>query len=106
MKYIMFETADGAKLPILFPDSLTHAFMAVAIQAVIRKEKMIASGIRSAGFVSLGLEVETHGGSESLGGVKSREVDAAYIALGESISHSPPELAEMMLQQAKVHYNG
>ncbi len=71
MKYIMLETAAGQKLPILFPDVLTHSMVAGAMQLVVdtldpRKDlrpkqlaDMLARGAAppvSAGLVAVGMK--------------------------------------------------
>lgn len=117
MKYIMLETKDGAKLPIIFPDVLTHVFVAGAMQLVIdtmdpkkdlRPRQLLSmleggsAAVVSAGFVGLGMDITVHGESESLGGIKSKPADAARIVGGEAIQYMPDEMAEMLLAKLKA----
>lgn len=103
MKYIILETAEGQKLPIIFPNALTHACVAGAMQLAVdvldtKKDLRVKQCVRlleeassppiSAGFISLGFDIETHGTSESLN-LSPGEHDAARIALGEAIDFMP-----------------
>lgn len=114
MKYIMLETAEGAKLPILFPDLLTHCHVAGAMQLVVdtldpRKDlrprqldRMLEEGsarVASAGFVALDPIVSVSGESESLGGVKSIPMDAGRIMLGEAVQFMPDEMIAHLLEK-------
>lgn len=100
MKYVMMEDTNGGKVPIIFPDALVHVEVA-ELAAVL----MGSSGRRvqavSAGFVSLGLNIECHGESESLGDMKAKDTDAAYIALGDSVSFCDEGMAMAMFNMAK-----
>lgn len=100
MKYVMLETRDGAKYPILFPDALTHSIMAMAAGAAI--EACLKSKVKpvSAGFISLGTEVSTHGHSESLN-MGPQPSDAARVVIGDSITHMPDKLAESVFEKIK-----
>lgn len=101
MKYIMLETKEGMKLPILFPDILTHCFVAGAMQLAVdcldsKKDlrpkqlmTLLESGstrVTGAGFVAVDSDVRTFGESESLGGVTPGVADAARIALGDAVA--------------------
>jgi hypothetical protein len=101
MKYIMLETKAGQKLPFIFPDSMTHLFVAMAIKAIIPATMKTEAEVVSAGFVGLGLGAEVYGESESLGGVKSNPSDAARIMVGDSIAFMPDELAVSMLERLR-----
>ena len=116
MKYIMFETAEGQKMPIIFPEQLTHCFVAGAMQLVfdtldtkkdLRPKQLLnflespTAAPVSAGFVSIGLDVECHGESESLGGLKSVPADSARIMLGDSMQFMPDAAAEILLARLK-----
>ena len=116
MKYIIIETPEGAHLPIIFPDMLTHVFVAGAMQLVIdtldpkkylrpsqldRLAKEGSGKIVSAGFVELGLDVSVHGSSESLGDLPSRPIDAARIVLGDTIQFMPDAIAQMVMDKLK-----
>lgn len=116
MKYIMFETAEGQKMPIIFPEQLTHCFVAGAMQLVfdtldskkdLRPRQLLGmleaptAAPVSAGFISLGIDIAVHGESESLGGLKSVPADAARIVCGDSIQFMPDSVAELMLEKLK-----
>lgn len=116
MKYIMLETEEGMKLPIIFPDILTHCFVAGAMQLVIdtldpkkdlrprQLDDMLKRGSAkpvSAGFINIGVDVEVHGESESLGGLKSVEADAARIVMGDAIQFMPDSIAVDILKRLK-----
>lgn len=103
MKYIIMETEEGLRLPIIFPDILTHCFVAGAMQLVIdtmnpakdlrptQLDRMLKDGdgeVTSAGFVNLGNDVTVYGESESIG-VKSDDVDALVIMIGEQAQFMP-----------------
>ena len=111
MKYIMLETKDGAKLPIIFPDVLTHLFVAGAMKLVLDtldptkdlRPKQLASmndnpnsRVISAGFVSV-IEAETFGESESLG-VHSNKFDGGRMMFGQAVMHMPDETVEATLK--------
>lgn len=121
MKYIMFETSEGQKMPIIFPDQLTHCFVAGAMQLVfdtldskkdLRPKQLLnfleapTAAPVSAGFINLGIDITVHGESESLGGLKSVPADAARIICGDAIQFMPDEMAELMLAKLKEHHNG
>lgn len=83
-KYIMWE-ANGAKIPVIFPNALIHSDVADGMSRVIRQH-VIAEGrndwsskVLSAGFVSGMIVTGVHGESESMGGMKSIEDDRAVI---------------------------
>ncbi len=102
MKYVMLETQEGQKLPFIFPESCTHSvvteFMQIMLQGIHHQNCIPVS----AGFVNLGLGVEVHGESESLGGMKSVPADAARIMIGESIAFMPDALATQMLERLRA----
>lgn len=115
-KYIMFETAEGQKLPVIFPSALTHSLVAGAMQMALdcldsdkdlRPKQCLqllarASAVPvSAGFMSFGLDIDVAGESESLGGLKSKPSDAARIVCGDSIAFMPDSVAEAMLVKLK-----
>lgn len=110
MKYIVLETAEGQKLPIIFPEALTHAFVAGAMQLVVdtldpRKDlrpkqldSLLAAGQAkpvSAGFVSIPT-CGVYGESESLGGLPVAIGDDARIILGDTVAFMPDALVESM----------
>lgn len=107
MKYIMLELEGGAKLPIIFPDCLTHSLVAGAIQLAVdcldRKkdlrpqhcESLLERGAAkpvSAGFIDLGTAVRVYGESVSLGDLKACTTDADRVILGDSVMYMPDEL--------------
>lgn len=112
MKYIMLETPDGQQLPIIFPEILTHCFVAGAMQLACdtldpkkdlrpkQLDDLLERGSSkpvSAGFVNLGRDVTVHGNSESLGGLKSKQSDAGRMMLGDSVQFMPDEMVSMLL---------
>lgn len=118
MKYIMLETENGQKLPIIFPDVLTHSLVAGAIQLAVdalspekdlrpqQCERLLASGSAppvSAGFISLGLDVTVSGLSESLGELKHNPSDAARVMIGESVQFMPDAMALMLLDKLRLN---
>jgi hypothetical protein len=111
VKYIVLETKDGARLPIIFPEALTHSFVAGAMQLAVdaldpkkdlrgkQCESLLdraSAPVVSAGFVQID-GAHVHGTSESLGGVKYNNADAARIILGDAIQFMPDDLAMLML---------
>lgn len=95
MKYVMLETADGQKLPILFPEALVHRDVSdVMGRLVDRTMGPKALGRRrtlpsSAGFVGFTGPVAVHGKSETLGDMQSKPLDAARIIAGSAVSFMP-----------------
>lgn len=95
MKYVMLETADGQKLPVIFPEAFVHADVADVMGRLIDrqtagrnlgKRRTLAS---SAGFVGFTSPVTVHGKSESLGDLQSRPLDAARIIAGSAVAFMP-----------------
>lgn len=82
-KYVMWE-ANGAMVPILFPNTLIHAEVARYAGGAVRQHVIAtrpnnwSSSVVSAGFVSSLLVTGVHGESETLG-IKSREEDRGFI---------------------------
>lgn len=116
MKYIMLETDEGLKLPIIFPEILTHCFVAGAMQLAVdcmdpQKDlrprqllSMLEGGSAkpvSAGFINLGVDVEVHGDSESLGGLKHNPADAGRVVMGDSIQFMPDSIVVDLLKRIK-----
>lgn len=110
MKYVMLETADGQKLPIIFPESLVHADVADVVGRLVDRTLTKQLGKRralpkSAGFIAIH-DCDVSGASESLGGVASHYLDAARIMAGASVTHMPDILlapiAHMMGKSQKV----
>jgi hypothetical protein len=104
VKYVMLETHEGEKLPILFPDSLVHADVVAVMTVVLQQRRKTGVEAVSAGFVSIDGDVQVHGESESTG-LKSNATDALRIMAGDSIAFSPDvmlsKLAEMMAERKK-----
>jgi hypothetical protein len=111
MKYIVLETKDGARLPIIFPEMLTHCFVAGAMQLVLdtldpkkdlrpkQLDALLSAGghpVVSAGFVALDV-ARIHGKSESLGDLESNPADAGRIVLGDAVQFMPDEMVQMLL---------
>lgn len=89
MKYIMLETDEDMKLPILFPDAFVHANVAELMKRLtLFQLKANRCEVVNAGFVSIA-DASVHGESESLGGMKHNPVDGIRILAGESVSHMP-----------------
>lgn len=116
MKYIVLETEDGQSLPILFPECLTHCFVAGAMQLVVdtldpkkdlrpkQLDRLLEHGsakVVSAGFAGVA-SVSVHGESESLGGVKSKPSDEARILMGDTAGFIPDSLLMPMLERLKA----
>lgn len=114
MKYIVLETEEGMQLPIVFPEVLTHCFVAGAMQLAIdtldpkkdlrpkQLDDLLARGSAkpvSAGFVTFD-DAHCSGESESLGGLKSKEgADAGRIVLGDSVLLMPDLFVEATLMK-------
>lgn len=124
MKYIVLETEDGQKLPILFPECLTHSHVAGALQQAILArsghdsrfhERQLEARLEaaqhglegakpiSAGFVEVA-SASVRGKSESLGDLESAPADEARIVLGQAVSFMPDAFAQMALTRLKESY--
>jgi hypothetical protein len=104
MKYIMFkDMTSGQRLPVTFPDALTHSAMAEAIARARPDDRLLS--VLSAGFVVMenGYLI-THGRSESLG-LSCDPADGAYLSLGDSVSFMDPSAAVHMFQMWLSHAN-
>lgn len=101
MKYIMLETDDGFKLPFVFPETITHAFITAFIIAGVQRERGCRSRVVSAGFVSFSsFGVRVHGDSESLD-LESNPADAMRIEFGDSVHCVPDSMVERLAEQCK-----
>lgn len=98
MKYVVIQTADGEKLPIIFPERLVHSDVAKVMAQMISfrdagnlgKQRPV---VASAGFV--GMEnVTVSGESESLGSIRHNPLDALRIAAGASVAHMPDAIIQ------------
>lgn len=101
MKYVMFESELGRRFPVIFADNLVHAVVANFVRNMSTRFHKEDCKPISAGFISLGDDVSTFGESESLGGMKTREVDALRIMAGESVSHMPDVLLAPLMDKLK-----
>lgn len=100
MKYIMIETQDGAKLPFIFPEAVTHQFMAAVCQHIVHRElKSDRSVTVSAGFVGMGNDITVTGESESLGGLKHNPADAGRIMFGAAVQFMPDSMVDMLFEK-------
>lgn len=99
MKYVMLETPDGGKLPVIFPETLTHKYVALVMcRSADIELKMRGTKVVSAGFVGFG-ETAVAGESESLGGLQSNPLDAVRIRVGQSVSHVPDAMLEPLAKK-------
>lgn len=73
-KYVMFNNGVS-DVPIIFPDAMCHISIATAItqQGEFKHYRLV-----SAGFIQLGVNVETYGKSETLN-IESRPEDTIII---------------------------
>lgn len=121
MKYIMLETAEGMKLPIIFPDILTHCFVAGAMQLAVdcldpkkdlrprQLDSLLEGGSAkpvSAGFINIGVDVEVHGESESLGGLKHNPADAGRVVMGDAIQFMPDAMIPALMEKLRAEKVG
>jgi hypothetical protein len=98
MKYIMFEDAEGRKVPVIFPENYVHVEVARAMQS--RRISPVPVMPIRAGFVNLGTDVTVYGESETLG-IKSKDIDAAFIMGGDAISMMPDIFALNLIGKLK-----
>ena len=100
MKYIILEAANGMPLPIIFPDQLIHAevavFMAELTEATIGQ---IAKPV-SAGHIAMGTDFTCGGGSDTLA-MKSRPQDEAIIGIGVQAWALPAAMVVSLWERAK-----
>lgn len=95
MKYIMLQTAEGAKLPVLFPETLVHSDVADVMGRLVdisRGSKALGrkrTRVASAGFVGIEGKLTVSGKSESLGDIQSNPLDSARIMAGASVEYMP-----------------
>jgi hypothetical protein len=115
MKYIMIETNEGEKIPVIFAESLVHANVAEVMVRAITFERTRASDktirehaaswdlrVVSAGFVSFPITPTVAGESESLDGIKSRPLDGFRMQAGASVAHMPDRMLYGLAQKAEV----
>ncbi len=100
MKYVMFETENGRKFAVMFPDHMVHAQMAHLVGVLsLRAHKEMAAPV-TAGFVNPGDELSVTGESESLN-LKSDPTDAIRIMIGESVSSMPDSILAPLWKQVE-----
>lgn len=103
MKYVVLQTADGAKHPIVFPECLTHIMMAALGQVGLERDtKRPRAKAVSAGFIAIEA-CATFGESESLGGMKSLPEDAVRIMFGQACAFMPDEQLADLFNKYKEH---
>lgn len=94
MKYVMLETSEGQKLPVIFAEAFVHAEVAdimgrwIDRQTAGRNLGKRRTMAASAGFVGL-TGVTVSGKSESLGDLQSKPLDAARIMAGSAVAFMP-----------------
>ena len=100
MKYIMIETNEGHKLPIIFPEALVHAEVADLMKRLCMLS-LHAKGVNvaSAGFVGFPVMPTVAGDSESLGGVKHNPLDSVRMMAGSAIAYMPDEMVESLARR-------
>src|ERR1700744_2529588 len=107
MKDIILETAEGRKIPVIFPDILTHSIVAGAMQLAIDTldpkkdlrakqcesflERSDAAKPVGAGFIRIGRDLGVGGHSESLHVESRGTLDEAIIAIGEQAGAFPDD---------------
>lgn len=105
-KYVMFE-ANGAAVPIIFPNLVVHAHIAEGVAHAVRrgvieaKPNAWSSKPISAGFLNTMIVTGVHGDSESLRGLKSREEDRSIIncwPYAHGMDTVIPNLEQLMFQ--------
>lgn len=90
MKYIVLETDEGQKLPIIFPEAFVHAEVADLMKRLCMIS-LNAKGVKvaSAGFVGFRTMPLVSGESESLGGLQHNRLDGVRMMAGASVAHMP-----------------
>lgn len=101
MKYVMLEDTEGRKIPIIFPDHLVHADVAMVMCKLINTRQKVRVGPTSAGFISVGVDIQTHGESETLG-LKSKPTDTDYIIAGDAGALMPEFMIAGLVQRIKA----
>lgn len=108
MKYIMIQTADGEKLPIIFPERLVHKDVADIMRRVVGMSTAGQLGkalpqVVSAGFVEFTSIPSVAGVSESLGELKHNPLDGFRIKFGAAVSHMPDELLAPLMTKLEAY---
>ena len=104
MKYVMLETSEGEKIPVIFAESLVHANVADVIKRVIHYERRggLEINVASAGFVGFHDTPTVAGESESLGGKRANPLDGFRMQAGTSVSHMPDAMLEPLERKART----
>lgn len=95
MKYIMYETADGKRIPFIFPDFLVHAQVADRLGTLLQLSR--AKPV-SAGSIGTVVVAGISEGSESLA-LTSDPADATVINCYDYLHGLPNPNAESMSRQ-------
>ena len=93
----MFETDAGQKLPVIFPEALTHSIVALCMAEAIEACLKGKARAVSAGYVDVP-RATTHGNSESLG-LDSQTADSVRITIGDSIAFMPDEMIVPLMKK-------
>lgn len=102
LKYIILESAEGMKLPFMFPEIAVHADMAELMKvAMARFYSMPGCKVISAGFCEA-TDILCHGESESLNMKARPEIDAATFGLGQQAGFLPDEFFVLLWEKAKA----
>lgn len=97
MKYVILRANDGRCVPVIFPDFIVHADMALALDKIF----VHGSQVEAAGFVTLGGDTTVHGESETCE-LKAQDIDAAKLAFGEVAGHAPDAVLASLWAQYKL----
>jgi hypothetical protein len=77
MKYIIFRDRKlNREIPILFPNTLVHLDVALALSKVVGTSIVVAAGE----FSSLAIDSEAFYGQSTSIGIKSRAIDGDFIS--------------------------
>lgn len=102
MKYVILESEEGMRFPIIFPEQLVHANVATLIAALIDRRIEVETSPISAGSFSSGVDFSCHGGSDTLK-ISQSPYDEAIIGLGESAALIPLGMLSLIWAKAKAH---
>lgn len=95
MKYVMLQSEDGRRVPVVFPNHLTHLVVAYAIAATsVSKTRAV-----SAGFVDIST-LGCSGKSESLG-LQHDPDDPLYIWGGDAVAYMEPDFIRPLFEKWK-----
>ena len=102
MKYVILETSEDMRLPIIFPEHLIHADMALLMSALVEETIKQQATPVSAGHIALGTDFTCSGGSDTLK-MHSRPQDEAIIGVGEQAWAFPDAMLISLWERAKAH---